>query len=256
MFYQAYSTQSSVLDLIRPLVAATGKSLRLPWPLLRQDWTVRKFAGVLETFGDLTLTHARPPFGIDTVSAGNRLIPVTEEATDVTPFATLLRFKKDIDAEQPKVLVVAPMSGHFATLLRATVKTLLTDHDVYITDWHNIRDVPVSEGRFDLSVFVDHVIKFLQVLGPGSHVVAVCQPTVPVLAAAALMAQDGDEAQPRSMTLMAGPIDTRISPTKVNELAIKKPIEWFEKNSSPMCLSPTRARAGRSIQVSCSLRRS
>ena len=122
------------------------------------------------------------------------------------------------------------MSGHFATLLRATVKTMLVDHDVYITDWHNVRDVPLTEGRFDFDGFVDHVIKFLQVMGPGSHVVAVCQPCVPVLAAAALMAQDRDEAQPRSMTLMAGPIDTRVSPTKVNALAIERPIEWFEQN--------------------------
>lgn len=229
MIYQAYSTQSSVLDFVRPLAAAAGKTLRMPWPMHRPDWTVRKFAGILETFADLTITHARPPFRIDNVMVGNTLIPVTEEAAHITPFATLLRFKKDIEASQPKVLMVAPMSGHFATLLRATVKTMLADHDVYITDWHNVRDVPKGAGRFDFGSFVDHVIQFLQVMGPGSHVVAVCQPTVPVLAAVSLMAQDGDEAQPRSMTLMAGPIDTRISPTKVNELANKKPIEWFEK---------------------------
>ena len=230
MIYQAYSTQSSVLELIRPLAAAAGKTLRLPWPLLRPDWSIRKFAGVLETFADLTVTHTRPPFGIDAVAIGNGLFPVNEEATYSTPFATLLRFKKETETPQPKVLLVAPMSGHFATLLRATVKTMLSDHDVYITDWHNVRDIPPSEGRFDFSVFVDHVIKFLQVMGPGSHVVAVCQPCVPVLAAAALMAQDGDEAQPRSMTLMAGPIDTRVSPTRVNALAIERPIEWFEQN--------------------------
>jgi poly(3-hydroxybutyrate) depolymerase len=145
------------------------------------------------------------------------------------PFATLLRFRKDNLAPQPRVLL-APMSGHFATLLRATVKTMLADHDVYITDWHNIRDVPLTGGSFDLGDFTGHVIKFLQVMGPKSHVVAVCQPCVPVLAAAALMAQDGDEAQPRSMTLMAGPIDTRVNPTKVNELAVKQPIDWFERN--------------------------
>jgi poly(3-hydroxybutyrate) depolymerase len=230
MIYQAYSTQARLLDLIRPLAAATGRTLRLPWPLLRTDWSIRKLAGVLETFADMTVTHARPPFGIESVAIGNRLPPVTEEATYSTPFATLLRFRKETEASQPRVLVVAPMSGHFATLLRATVKTMLVDHDVYITDWHNVRDVPLTEGRFDFDGFVDHVIKFLQVMGPGSHVVAVCQPCVPVLAAAALMAQDGDEAQPRSMTLMAGPIDTRVSPTKVNALAIERPIEWFEQN--------------------------
>jgi polyhydroxyalkanoate depolymerase len=230
LIYQAYSTQSNALGLIKPLAAAAGKALRLPWPLLRPDWSFRKFAGVLETFADLTVTHARPPFKIESVTMDDCPCPVREEAAFSTPFATLLHFRKQTEAIQPRVLAVAPMSGHFATLLRATVKTMLVDHDVYITDWHNVRDVPLSEGRFDFSVFTDHVIKFLQVMGPGSHVVAVCQPCVPVLAATALMAQDGDEAQPRSMILMAGPIDTRISPTKVNELAVKKPIDWFAKN--------------------------
>jgi polyhydroxyalkanoate depolymerase len=154
---------------------------------------------------------------------------VTEEVVASTPFANLLHFKKEVAVPQPKVLVVAPMSGHFATLLRATVTTILADHDVYVTDWLNVRDISSSEGAFDLSAFVNHVIKFVQVLGPGTHLVAVCQPCVPVLAAAALMAEDQDEAQPRSMTLMAGPIDTRINPTKVNELAAKKPISWFEQ---------------------------
>lgn len=230
MIYQVYRAQADFLDLVRPLAAATGTTLRLPWPLLRPGWPLRMLAGALETFANLTLIHARLPFGIESVPVGNRLVPVTEEAVYSTPFATLLHFKKAPEAPQPRVLVVAPMSGHFATLLRATVKTMLTDHDVYITDWHNIRDVPLAEGRFDFSAFVDHLIEFLQVMGAGSHVVAVCQPCVPVLAAIALMAEDGDEAQPRSMTLMAGPIDTRINPTKVNELAIQRPITWFEHN--------------------------
>ncbi|TPV99756.1 MAG: hypothetical protein USCAAHI_00799 [Beijerinckiaceae bacterium] len=230
MIYQAYSTQANALELVKPLAAAAGRMLRLPWPLLRRDWTIRKFAGVLETFADLTVTHARPSFGIESITIDNRSCKVTEETAYSTPFATLLRFRKDNLAPQPRVLLVAPMSGHFATLLRATVKTMLADHDVYITDWHNIRDVPLTGGSFDLGDFTGHVIKFLQVIGPGSHVVAVCQPCVPVLAAAALIAQDGDEAQPRSMTLMAGPIDTRVNPTKVNELAVNQPIDWFERN--------------------------
>jgi poly(3-hydroxybutyrate) depolymerase len=230
MIYQAYRTQANFLDQVRPLAAAAGSALRLPWSRPGQDWPLHTLAGVLETFANLTVSHARLPFGIESVRAGNRLILVTEEAVYSTPFATLLHFKKATEAPQPRVLVVAPMSGHFATLLRATVKTMLTDHDVYITDWHNIRDVPLAGGCFDFSVFVDHLVEFLRVMGAGSHVVAVCQPCVPVLAAAALMAEDGDAAQPRSMTLMAGPIDTRINPTKVNELAIQKPITWFEHN--------------------------
>jgi poly(3-hydroxybutyrate) depolymerase len=122
------------------------------------------------------------------------------------------------------------MSGHFATLLRGTAHTLLVDHDVYLTDWHNARDVGLRHGRFDFDDFVDHVITFLQVLGPGAHVVGVCQPCVAVLAAAAIMAEDADPAQPRSMTLMAGPIDARVNPTEVNRLATSRPIEWFELN--------------------------
>lgn len=230
MIYQAYRAQANFLDLVRPLAAAAGKTLRLPWPLHRPGWPVRRLAGALETFADLTVTHERLPFGIEAVSVGNNLVAVTEEIACSTPFGTLLHFKKDIAVAQPRVLVVAPMSGHFATLLRATVKTMLADHDVFITDWHNARDVALAEGHFDFEAFVDHVIGFLEVMGAGSHVVAVCQPCVPVLAAAALMAEDGDEAQPRSMTLMSGPIDTRVNPTKVNDLAIQWPIAWFERN--------------------------
>jgi poly(3-hydroxybutyrate) depolymerase len=130
---------------------------------------------------------------------------------------------------QPRVLIVAPLSGHFATLLRGTVETLLLDHDVYITDWVNARDVPLVHGRFDLDDFIDLVVSFLHELGPDTHLVAVCQPSVPVLAAVALMAAEGDKLQPRSMTLMGGPIDTRRNPTKPNLLATSRPLEWFER---------------------------
>lgn len=122
------------------------------------------------------------------------------------------------------------MSGHFATLLRGTVKTLLRDHDVYITDWHNARDIALEHGRFGLDEYVGHLIRFLQVIGPGAHLVAVCQPTVAAITAAAVMAEGDDPAQPRTMTLMAGPLDTRVNPTTVNDLAKSKPIEWFEKH--------------------------
>lgn len=129
---------------------------------------------------------------------------------------------------QPRVLLVSPLAGHFATLLRGTVATMLPDHDVYITHWHNARDVPMSHGPFGFDDFVGQLMGFLGWLGPGTHVVAVCQPTVATLAAVALMAEVGHPAQPRSMTLMAGPNDTRIQPTKVNELAVSTPLEWFE----------------------------
>ncbi len=230
MMYQAYGAQASVLNLIRPVAAVAGSTLRTPWPMIGQFFSVRKFAGVLETFASLAITHSRLPFGITEAQDAGRMVPVTEEVVDATPFASLLRFRKETNAELPRVLIVAPMSGHFATLLKATVKTMLSHHDVYITDWRNIRDVPLAEGEFGFDAYVDHVIRFLRAMGPGAHVVAVCQPCVAVLAAAAIMAEEGDAAQPRSMTLMAGPIDTRVNPTKVNDLAKSKPIEWFEKN--------------------------
>ena len=230
MIYQAYSAQESVLDFLRPLASSAGKALCNPWPFVRPGWPARKLAGMLETFADLAVTHVRPAFGINSVTVDDCSVPVTEKIAFSTPFAALLHFKKETGKMGPRVLLVAPMSGHFSTLLRATVKTMLVAHDVYITDWRNARDVPLGDGRFDFSSFVDHVIEFLQVMGPGSHVVAVCQPCVPVLAAAALMAQDKDKAQPRSMTLMAGPIDSRVNPTEVNRLATSRPIEWFEHN--------------------------
>jgi polyhydroxyalkanoate depolymerase len=176
------------------------------------------------------LTHERPAYGIGSVKVGNREVQITEVPTLTLPFGTLLNFKKDISSRQPRVVVVAPLSGHFATLLRNTVRTLLPDHDVYITDWHNARDVSLANGAFGFDDYVAYIIRFLEALGPGAHLVAVCQPCVQALAAVAVMAANRSPAQPSSMTLMAGPIDTRVNPTKVNKLAISKPMGWFERN--------------------------
>src|SRR5204863_1579278 len=170
----------------------------------------------------------RPAFGNDRVTVGNAEVAVHDRAALTTPFGTLLHFKKDIDTPQPRVMLVAPLSGHFATLLRGTVRTMLPEHDVYITDWHNVRDVALMHGRFGFDEYIEHLIRFLEAIGPPAHVVAVCQPCVAALVAGAVMAQADNPAQPRSMTLMAGPIDTRVNPTKVNTLANSKPIEWFE----------------------------
>jgi poly(3-hydroxybutyrate) depolymerase len=148
-----------------------------------------------------------------------------------TPFASLLHFEKDTLTPQPKVLLVAPMSGHFATLLRPTVQTMLADCDVFITDWHNARDMPLSAGRFGFDEYVDHLIGFLEHLGPGAHMVAICQPAVPALVATALMAAARNPAQPRSLALIAGPIDTRASPTKVNMMAKRQSIEEYERRA-------------------------
>ncbi len=230
MMYQLYQAQADLLFPLRQF-ARLGVSLA--------RWTdcgsctpplMRHIAAGLTMFADAVLTHARPSFAIDAVTVDGQSVAVKEEAADDTPFGTLLHFRKDHAAPQPRVLLVAPMSGHFATLLRGTVQVMLPEHDVYITDWKNARDVPLAEGRFGLDEFVDHIIRFLRVMGPGSHVVAVCQPAVPALAAAAVMAEAEDPVTPRSMTLMAGPIDTRVNPTKVNELAKSRPIEWFERH--------------------------
>jgi polyhydroxyalkanoate depolymerase len=185
----------------------------------------------LDMTANTRLTHVRRPFGIRQVMSGNRELAVREEVAVALPFGDLLHFvKEDVDVPQPKILVVAPLSGHFATLLRGTVQTLLRDHDVYITDWKNARDVPASAGRFGFEEYVDYVIRFLEVLGPRSHVLAVCQPCVQTLAAVAMMSEDNNPATPHSMTLLAGPVDVRINPTVVNELATNQTLDWFKKN--------------------------
>jgi polyhydroxyalkanoate depolymerase len=178
----------------------------------------------------LGLTHKRPAFGITDTVIGDVDVRVHEDVIDATPFASLLHFRKETGLAQPRVLLVAPMSGHFATLLRATVRTMLPEHDVYLTDWHNARDVPPSAGAFGFDAYADHVIRFMEKIGPGAHIMAVCQPCVQVLVAVAAMAEDKNPATPRSMTLMAGPIDAKINPTKVNELALSRPITWFKEN--------------------------
>ena len=212
MLYAAYQAHSDMMGAVRAFAGLAARSFGNTGVGMPGHGVVRNLTGITQ------------------VTVGNREVEVREEAAHVTPFGTLLRFKKDIEAEQPRVLLVAPLSGHFATLLRGTVKTMLPEHDVYITDWQNMRDVPRSAGRFGFDEYVAQLIKFIEVIGEGAHVLAVCQPCVAVLEAVAVMAQSQNPAQPRSMTLMAGPIDTRVNPTKVNELANSKSIDWFEKN--------------------------
>ena len=227
MLYFAYQTQSDMMAPVRAwatmALAANGQAP------LGDGNVLRNLTAAYELVSRAGLTHTRPAFGITSVNVGNREVEVREEAAAKTAFGTLLHFKKDVAAVQPRVLLVAPLSGHFATLLRATVRTMLPEHDVFITDWHNARDVPLTAGRFGVDEYVDHLIQFLEVIGQGAHVLAVCQPCVAVLSAVAVMAQSDNPAQPRSMTLMAGPIDTRINPTKVNELANKRDMAWFER---------------------------
>jgi polyhydroxyalkanoate depolymerase len=230
MLYQVYQAQADMMEPVRKFanMAAVNVGARLNGSARPSG--LSNLNAAYEMIARAGLTHTRPEYGIDSVTIGNQEVAVTEEAALATPFATLRHFKKEADREQPRVLLIAPLSGHFATLLRATVRTMLVEHDVYITDWHNARDVPLSDGPFSFDSYTAHLIRFLEEIGPGAHMVAVCQPCVSALVAASVMAMGNHPAQPRSMTLMAGPIDTRVSPTKVNDLAKGKPIEWFEKN--------------------------
>ena len=230
MLYQAYQAHSDIMIPVRNWAGTALRTLGQPLMGMADNAVLRNLTAAYELIARAGLTHARPAFGVDGVTVGNREIAVHEHAALTTPFGTLLHFKKDVDTPQPRVLLVAPLSGHFSTLLRGTVRTMLPEHDVYITDWHNVRDVPLVHGRFGFNDYIAHLIRFLEAIGPGAHVVAVCQPCVAVLVATAVMAQAGNAAQPRSMTLMAGPIDTRVNPTKVNALANSRPIEWFEQN--------------------------
>ena len=242
MMYYAYQAQDDLIDPFRVFAQSALDVIENSW--LRKSGIpfLGNVSAAYELMTRARLTHHRPPYRIDKVKVGNREVAVTEEVTYSTPFGSLLRFRKDIDIAQPKVLVVAPLSGHFATLLRNTVQVLLADNDVYITDWHNARDVPLSAGEFGMEGYISHVIDFMEKLGPRSHIVAVCQPCVQALAATAIMSEDNNPATPASLTLMAGPIDTRLNPTKVNHLATTKPIEWFEKNL--IALVPGRFKGG------------
>jgi polyhydroxyalkanoate depolymerase len=228
--YQAYQGYADLSDPMRALAGAAAPMLGYKWQGWPDSLALRRLAAACEVFSCTRLTHRRPAFGISNVEENGCTVSVHEEVIERTPFCTLLRFSKESTATQPRILLVAPMSGHFATLLRGTVATLLRDHDVYITDWHNARDVALSDGRFGVDEYVAHLIRFIEKIGPGAHLVAVCQPAVAALAAVSLMAAERHPAQPSSMTLMAGPIDTRINPTAVNHLAKSKPIAWFEDN--------------------------
>ena len=228
MLYFAYQSQNDFLKPIRVFSRAIHTIFE-PLAEIYGLSGLPHLRAALGMLGRARLTHHRPAFGIDHVKIGTKNVSVVEDAVRVTPFCTLLNFKKKTKIAQPKVLLVAPLSGHFSTLLRDTAKTLLPDHNVYITDWHNARDVPPEHGQFGLDEFIDLVIRFIEDVGPNTHVISVCQPCVPVLAAISVMAEDKSPVQPASMTLMAGPIDTRINPTTVNELATSKPIEWFEQ---------------------------
>jgi poly(3-hydroxybutyrate) depolymerase len=230
MMYALYQQCEDWVNASRLFAAGVSAGVDLLPPLAREALPVRMLRANAQLALHTQLTHGRPAFDIEQVLVAGELVDVEPVVVDATPFCSLVRFAKETELAQPRVLLVAPMSGHFATLLRETVRTLSRDHDVYITDWHNARDIPLGAGPFGLDHYTEHVMRFITRLGDPVHVVSVCQPCVPALAATALLAQDHSDVQPRSLTLMAGPIDASVNPTRVNELAESKPIEWFERN--------------------------
>jgi poly(3-hydroxybutyrate) depolymerase len=234
MLYQLHEMQRSFLTPLMQWADASSKLFSNPVsPFAHTPFSQRIAAGY-ELMYRLGKEYTKPAFGIGSTTINGETVGIMERAILTKPFCKLLHFKKDLSdkkieaLKQPKVLLVAPLSGHHATLLRDTVRGLLPDHDVYITDWTDARMVPLSEGPFHLDDYIYYIQDFMRLLAPDLHVISVCQPTVPVLAAISLMATNNDPKLPKTMTMMGGPIDPRKSPTAVNDLAIEKPFSWFE----------------------------
>ncbi|MFN3461145.1 MAG: polyhydroxyalkanoate depolymerase [Oceanibaculum sp.] len=231
MLYHLYEMQQAALAPVRIMADATQAIMRNPWmPLSYTHWGQSMAAGAEVLEGVIKQRH-KPDWRLDSTKIDGKPVPIIQEVALSLPFCDLLHFKRDAKAlNDPQVLVVAPMSGHYATLLRGTVEALLPQHDVYVTDWHDARSIPTSEGDFDLDSYIEYLMRFMRHLGRETHVIAVCQPAPMVLAAVSLLAADGDKAQPRSMTLMGGPVDTRANPTIVTRFAENRPMDWFERH--------------------------
>ena len=235
MLYDAYEMQRSLLAGASTLANLGADWLNNPANPLSYSQMGPIMASALDVFAHASAHRGKPEFGLTEAVVEGEEIQVVEEVVLRKPFGQLKRFRRlrEDGSEitgQPRLLLVAPMSGHYATLLRGTVERMLPGHDVYITDWRDAKLVPLSDGRFDLDDYVDYLIEFLEHIGPGAHMLAVCQPSVPAYAAAALMSADKHPCRPRTLTMMGGPIDTRMAPTEVNTVATQRPFEWFERN--------------------------
>jgi poly(3-hydroxybutyrate) depolymerase len=231
--YEFYEMAHAALVPARAVSDAAHFVFRNPWNPLSGTYFGKNISAGAELFERMTRRYGKPTFGLDEMEVDGVTDPVLEDVVWSRPFCNLLHFARpDFPQrdEQPKLLIVAPMSGHYATLLRGTVEAFLPHYDVYITDWADARMVPLAAGCFDLDDYIDYVREMLHHLGPGAHTLGVCQPSVPLIAAVALMEADGDPDAPASMTLMGGPIDTRRNPTEVNKLAEKRGVEWFRRN--------------------------
>ena len=237
MLYQIYETNRAWISPFSEFASAASKLYSNPLSPLAQMPAAHRVSAGFDLMHRLTKEYEKPEFGINKVNVDGTEVVIQEQIVEAKPFCRLLRFKRFTDngallekmRSQPSILVVAPLSGHHSTLLRDTVRTLLQDHKVYITDWIDARMVSLDDGAFHLDDYVNYVQDFIRKVGPDVHVISVCQPTVPVLAAVSLMASRG-EVTPRTMTMMGGPIDARKSPTAVNNLAMNKSFEWFENN--------------------------
>lgn len=238
MIYSSYEAAHQLMAPARQFARSAASLVDSPMNGFRDSWAARAFVAGHNVFEMATRQYGKPDWRLPTTTIDGVEVPVTVETVLEKPFGRLLRFRRDpevlagIDGykPQPRVLIVAPMSGHHATLLRGTVEAMLPGHEVFITDWTDARDVPVLFGRFDLNTYIDYLMDFIRVIGPGAHTMAVCQPGPPLLAACAIMAAEDDPARPRTMTFMGSPIDARKSPTVTNLLAEQKAFEWFEEN--------------------------
>ncbi|MDE2579691.1 MAG: polyhydroxyalkanoate depolymerase [Hyphomicrobiales bacterium] len=242
--YQMYEIAHMALAPARAVSEATRRLASNPFNPWSHTLFGRNIAASAELFERVTRRYGKPAFGLRSTSVGGREVAVTEEVVWAQPFCQLLHFRRELPADAPRqsrLLVVAPMSGHYATLLRGTVETFLPTHDVYITDWVDARMTPLSAGKFDLDDYIDYVVQMCEALHDPEiplHLVAVCQPSVPVLAAMAAMEMHNNPHTPKSMTLMGGPIDTRRSPTAVNKLAEDRGADWFRRNCIHMAPFP------------------
>lgn len=236
-FYHWYEMSHAAVAPLRAVADATKLYYDNPLNPLSHSAFGKNVSAACELFERTTRRYGKPEFGLEKTNINGIEVPVTEKTVWSRPFCDLIRFerpnpgRKATAAPEPKLLIVAPMSGHYATLLRGTVETMLPYYDVYVTDWIDARSVPLTEGDFDLDDYIDYLIQIFGHLGKGAHVMAVCQPSVPVLAAAALMDEADHPALPATMVLMGGPIDTRINPTAVNKMAEEKDLAWFEQNA-------------------------
>ena len=230
MLYDAYEVHRSLLSGASRVASMGAGWLSNPANPFSYGHMGPIAAAGLDVFAHASAPRGKPEFGIASTKVGKKSVEVVEDVVLRKPFGQLKHFRKEGVAKQPKLLIVAPMSGHYATLLRGTVERMLPGHDVFITDWRDAKLVPLSEGSFDLDDYVDYLIEFMEAIGPGAHMLAVCQPSVPAFAAVALMNADKHPCRPKSLTMMGGPIDTREAPTAVNVLATQRPHAWFQRN--------------------------